>query len=375
MMIEPKQSVCRRMLDVARELVSQLPDRDVRAAFVFGSVAWGDADQASDVDIMVCVDRPSDYREVTRVRVADIIGGSFPDGPMFADLDRISLERFVKAVGEGGWHERVVRSVVLTDVDGSYGSLRESVTKRFAEPTSRRLRANAQRESSLRHVDAARRHSERNPALSALHARLGLEDAAIALLAAGGERNSATHLLASTRRILTSVGRSDLHRPLVVGLGLDGRPEAAEQGMRCYNAFADALRAWMSDPRVVEALRPEDHAWAAFTYADETYEEIDHKLTALRRTERTAEMLAYVDGLLKTPIRMNVGKVLNLRLHGTSEIPSITDFHKFLEHEPILYERWVSALRLDLEPRYAAGVSATVSELLDTLERVVELPA
>ena len=345
-----QSDTCRAMTDVARALVAKLSDGDIRAAFVFGSVAWGDADVASDVDIAVCVDRPIDYREVTRVRVADVLGGSFPTGPRFADLDRISWERFRTAVEEGAWHQRVVRSVILTDVDGSYRRLRDQVSGEFFRPDSRRLRAHASRDTSRHHVEAALGSSEPDPTLRALHARLSLEHAAIALLHAAGERYSASHFLHDTHHALTSIDRGDLHRGLVVGLGLDCGADAADRGMRSYRAFADALGTWVAEPALANALRPEDRAWAAFSCADETYEEIDHKLATLARTGRTAEMVAYVDGLLKTPIRMNAGKVLNLRLHGTSEIPTIAEFHGFLRAEPTLSAHWADGLRLHCDP-------------------------
>src|SRR5687768_10270531 len=73
---------CARLVEVARRIVERLPDRDVKGAFLFGSAAWGDADAASDLDIMVLVDRPPGYREVTRRRAADLLGLSapLPDG-------------------------------------------------------------------------------------------------------------------------------------------------------------------------------------------------------------------------------------------------------------------------------------------------------
>jgi hypothetical protein len=100
------------MAEVARELVACLPDDDVYAAFVFGLVAWCDADRASDVDVTLCLNRPADYREVTRVRVADVIGRPCPDGPLFADLDRIawpcrgSRRRSPTVPGTSGWCTR-----------------------------------------------------------------------------------------------------------------------------------------------------------------------------------------------------------------------------------------------------------------------------
>src|SRR6266511_3006005 len=81
---------CERLVGVARRLAEGFPDRDARAIFLFGSAAWGDADEASDLDIMLVLDRPAGYREVTRSRVADLLCLPAPltRGPLFVDVDR-----------------------------------------------------------------------------------------------------------------------------------------------------------------------------------------------------------------------------------------------------------------------------------------------
>ncbi len=57
--------------------------------------------------------------------------------------------------------------------------------------------------------------------------------------------------------------------------------------------------------------------------------------------------MAYVDGLLRVPLRMNVSKVLNLRCQGTTGILSVTDFHGCWRNEPALHSQWVEGLRPD----------------------------
>src|SRR5438874_13643230 len=104
-------SHCTRLIACARQLIEHLPDADLRAAFLFGSAAWGDADASSDLDIMLLVDRPVDYREVTRIHLADFFGDALKDGPRFADLDRISAETFVERAQAGNWGVRGVNSV------------------------------------------------------------------------------------------------------------------------------------------------------------------------------------------------------------------------------------------------------------------------
>jgi hypothetical protein len=370
------------MAEIARELVACLPDDDVYAAFVFGSVAWGDADRASDVDVTLCLDRPGDYREVTRVRVPDVIGRPCPDGPLFADLDRITWPRFAEAVAGGAWHQRVVHSIVLVDTDGSYARLRDRIGRDFRTPERRMARAATRRDLCRAYVDDARQLADTDRMLAALHARLGLEAATAAVLDACGGRYSAAHFLDGSRRALAMIGRDDLSDRLLYGLGLSDRgtpgdvengAEAAERGMRAFHTFAEALRDWVADPAVAAALPAEDHAWAAFTYADETYEEIEHKLGVLRADGRHAQMAVYVDGLLVTPIRMNAGKILNLRHNGTVERPSTIDFHQMLRSEPRLFDEWTAGLRLHLDQPTVGEATDLILELLDTLEPLSRL--
>ncbi|MGH3491252.1 MAG: hypothetical protein ACRDP8_25450, partial [Actinopolymorphaceae bacterium] len=112
----------------------------------------------------------------------------------------------------------------------------------------------------------------------------------------------------------------------------------------------------------------EDRAWAEFTYADETYEEVAHKLTVLGEAGRYAQMTAYVDGLLVTPIRMNAGKILSLRCNGTVERPSTIDFHQLLRGEPRLFDEWTAGLRLHQDRATVLEVTELILELLDVLE-------
>nr|WP_238362176.1 nucleotidyltransferase domain-containing protein [Actinopolymorpha pittospori] len=350
--------------------MAKLPDDDVRAAFVFGSVAWGDADEASDIDLMLCLDRPADYREVTRVRVADLLGRTDPGtltSPVFADIDRISAERFAKAVTDGVWHARVAHSLVLTDTDGWFADLRAQVSATFHAPESGARRAQPWYDASLAHLDAARHALADDLTLATLRARLALENAAVGLLEACGLRNSTTHFLDSARRALELTEQTDLYQPLLRGLGVDVDLATAARGVETFHVLAEALRGWMADPEVAGQLRPEDVAWAAFTYADETYEEVAHKVAAMRGAGRSAALAAYVDGLLKTPLRMNLGKVLNLRLTGSSQILSITEFHLALRRETELFEHWCRGLRLPANRAEIAAALELATHLRDCI--------
>ncbi|GAA5030443.1 hypothetical protein GCM10023317_80390 [Actinopolymorpha pittospori] len=370
MPVNEDATISRRMAEVAHEVMAKLPDDDVRAAFVFGSVAWGDADEASDIDLMLCLDRPADYREVTRVRVADLLGRTDPGtltSPVFADIDRISAERFAKAVTDGVWHARVAHSLVLTDTDGWFADLRAQVSATFHAPESGARRAQPWYDASLAHLDAARHALADDLTLATLRARLALENAAVGLLEACGLRNSTTHFLDSARRALELTEQTDLYQPLLRGLGVDVDLATAARGVETFHVLAEALRGWMADPEVAGQLRPEDVAWAAFTYADETYEEVAHKVAAMRGAGRSAALAAYVDGLLKTPLRMNLGKVLNLRLTGSSQILSITEFHLALRRETELFEHWCRGLRLPANRAEIAAALELATHLRDCI--------
>ncbi len=338
---------CERLIEVAHRLMDALPDTDVVAAFLFGSAAWGDADAASDLDIMLLLDRPAGYREVTRIRLADVLGEPLPDGPTFADLDRISAEGFTRIVADGGAGARVARSVVLRDTDGFYGRIRERVHAEYLSPEARSARFLKRREQAEEDLAATRRAEGEDKDLAALHARLALEGAGAALIELNDDRQSVTHYVESVERALTALTRGDLFVPFLRLLALDAPAEQAVASRRAYDAFAEALRGWMADPDVSGRMSGEDIAWAEFTYGRQTYEEIEHKVTAFRALGRIPALLYYLDGQLMVPIRINVGKLFLLRSTGASGRISIPDFQLALKDEPALYEQWVSALRLD----------------------------
>jgi predicted nucleotidyltransferase len=259
-------SISRRMAEVARKVVAKLPDDDVRAAFVFGSVAWGDADEASDIDLMLCLNRPADYREVTRVRVADVLGDAGsglptstsaptpPMAPVFVDIDRISAERFENAVADGKWHARVAHSLILVDTDDWFAGLRARITATFHDPDTCAGRARPWYDASLTHSDAARHAlAADDRSLATLHARLALENVAVAFIETCGLRTSATHFLAGARRALETTGCGHLYEPLLAGLGVDVDLEVAAYGAEAFRVMAEALRV----AEFHEALRSE----------------------------------------------------------------------------------------------------------------------
>jgi len=100
---------------LARALVDRLPDPDLRAAYLFGSFAWGDADAASDLDIGLLFDRPVDDRAVVRVRVADAVPDVPPHAPLFADLSHMTVARFEEGVARGHAGARLAHAAILRD--------------------------------------------------------------------------------------------------------------------------------------------------------------------------------------------------------------------------------------------------------------------
>lgn len=368
-MQEPTSSLRSAAIALAHEAVQQLTTPDLRAAFLFGSVAWGDADASSDLDIMLLLDCPPPFREVTRIRLPDLVGRELRDGPHFADLDRIALETFMDVTSRGGWEQRVVHSVVLTDTDGFYTDLRARVTAAFMTPAARQTRF-AQRQTQVAaHRAAVHEARVTEPALAALHARLAVQQAAAALLETDDGRVSVTHLIENVQTTLVRREQQMLFAPLLSALALDESEDGIDASVETYRCFADALRLWMDDPAVTSRLSAEDHAWATFTYADETYAEIALKVEMFRKAGRLAALQYYLDGMLQVPIRMNAGKVLKLRATGTAGIPSLPEFQRALEAEPELRDAWIVGLRLSPPYDWTDEADALAEQMLAVAKR------
>ncbi len=355
---------CGELIEVAKQLMDHLPDRDVRSAFLFGSPAWGDADEASDIDIMLLLDRPVGYREVTRVRIPDLIGHFLPHGPLFADLDRISADGFAEIVAKRGWGPRVARSVILRDTDRFYESIRDRVSAEYDTLQAREGRFLKKRERADVQRGSAQQTLGEDPMLAALHARLGIEEAGAALIELNDDRLSVTHFVESLEWALSVLGRLDLFEPFLRALSLDAPSEYAERNVRAYNAFAEALKRWVEEPEISGRLSQEDLAWAAFAYGEQSSEEIQHKVATFTRLGRIPTLLYYLDGQLMVPIRISVSRIFSLRSRGIAERMPLADFQVTLREEPELYEHWVSALRLDPSQERTREADELTGELL-----------
>jgi hypothetical protein len=345
---------CARLVEVARQIVERLPDRDLKGAFLFGSAAWGDADAASDLDIMVLLDRPPGFREVTRRRAADLLGLSAPpqDGPHFVDLDRFSLTAFAEASVNGGPVFRLAHSIILRDEGGLLARLRASATADLAHAEKRVERFRRRLSAATASCTAARQALASNDvSLAVLHSRLAVQEAAGGLIEVNRDRVSVTHFVESATDAFRSLGCAEFESPLLHALALDAPPETLHgsiaRSLHAYRVFAENLKRWMDDPTLAGRLSQEDAAWAVFTWCDETFEEIAHKVDTFSALGRLQALQYYLDGLLTVPVRINFGKLFRLRATGESGRLSIPEFHAALREEPALSIEWHEALRLD----------------------------
>jgi hypothetical protein len=119
-----------------------------------------------------------------------------------------------------------------------------------------------------------------------------------------------------------------------------------EQSLQSFRTFADTLQSWMADPAIAGHLSGEDQAWAAFTYSQETFDEIAQKVSSFQAANRLGALQYYLDGLLLVTVRLNTGKVVLLKASGAAGRMTVPDFHIALRAYPDLYDTWVSGLRL-----------------------------
>lgn len=356
-------SHCTYLISIAHKLVGLLPDRDLQAAFLFGSAAWGDADAASDLDIMLLVDRPVAYREVTRIYLADLFGRPLENGPTFADLDRISTKRFVEALTAGFWGNRVTHSIILLDTDHFYADLRAKVSTAYLQPSARHARSLARQRQAEEARTTALKLLDKDPMLAALHARLGLQDAGTALIELNGNRFSSSHFVEHLEQALSDFN-SHLFARCVATLSLDTTDKAVERSLHAYDALAQVLKQWIDDPSVSNRLSQEQLAWAKFTYGKQTHDEIAQKVVTFTQARRLPTLLYYLNSMLQIPMRIQISKIFLLRSGEGAERMSIPDFQIALHQEPTLYNEWTTALRLSDKQDHLLQTTNIISQLL-----------
>ncbi len=189
------------------------------AALLYGSAAWGDADEGSDGDVMLLHKGAGVWDEVTRVR-DDASGLHF-------DVVRASWNAFERGVAGGWWLPRLACGLVLLDTGQRLALAAAPARRAWRDPVRRRERAVTALGSAPECgtgpglVDAWRQ-----AAISAAHA----------VLLARGVPPSGHHLLS---RLHAAAGRSAVEA-LVEGLAL---PRSADEAM-ARHAAAMELLAW-----------------------------------------------------------------------------------------------------------------------------------
>jgi hypothetical protein len=354
-----------RAVDVARRLVASLVEPDLRLAWLFGSFAWGDGDAASDLDLMLLLDRPPGYRHASRVRVADVLGGPVPGGPRFADVDRMSFAAFAEEAAAGGRAARLVRAVVLHDPGGAWGDLRSAALAAHRAPAARAERFVRTRAFVGSERGAFAAAADRDPALAALHARQALEGAMYALLELAEERGSPAHYPAVARRALAAVGAPRLHRAVLRGLVGRPTPGSVARSRAALGTLFAWVRDAVEDPAVVRVADPEHVQWARFTCGEDVIEEVDEKLAAGARRGRWTALQFYLDGKLVVQTTLSLTTVLRARRCDPGRRESWAQFCALLrEDEPELFDLWAGALRLGADPAAAAAADRLAGELL-----------
>jgi predicted nucleotidyltransferase len=348
---------------------------DLKAAFLFGSAAWGDADETSDLDIMLLLDRPVGYREVTRIRLADILGQNESGGPDVADIDRIAWRSFVEEVSRGRWGLRIINSIVLFDRDTDFQRIHAQVQDSFYTPVAMEARYRRARERATTDRALARQAVEAgDDGLATLQARLAVRSAAEGLLNFSRDRGSLTHFVDSAQHSLRSLGYAEVFPQFVSALGLDSNPEDISRSVAGYHFFTDTLKKWVETTELGQRLSAEDRAWARLTYSPDVIEEITHKTEVFELSNRRISLQYYLDGKILSPIHLSLEKILPMRL-GLAKVPqTIREFHILLREEPTLFDVWVSVLRLKQDrnrTRDALDVADTLVEIGDkTMESI-----
>ena len=354
-MDRPKAGNARSELQIAlaRRLVERLPDADVVGVLLSGSSTWGDADESSDVDLQILVDRPPPYREVTCERVAELLGGPVPDGPLFVDLDRVS-----------------VHGLVLRDRDGFLADVQRRAIEQFARPEAYRVRFEQHRAQAEAERAGAREAAAQGDApLANLRARLLVTAAAASLLDFADDRVS-NHLVDAALKALAHLERPELGAPLLRAMGVDTGAAGVDRALAAWRRFGEVALAWLDDPTIGGRLGVEDQAWVRFNWSDQIVEEMALRRAALTRLGKLPALQYYADGKLTLTVRISFGKLLSLIETGEAARKEIAEFHRSLrELHPELFGEWVAGLRLDQPGPSLAESEVLADELLAIGER------
>lgn len=346
---------------IASSMVEDIAHTEpVLAAFLFGSVAWNDADAASDLDLMILVDREPPFREVTRIAISKSLDSRVRVRPEFADVDRVSKSWFFERVRAGAWVERLMHCVILYDNDGTLAALRDEAVTNFCESNYRSQGFSKLETSTTEYlVESAAAYSDGDELRAALAYRMALETAAVALIGAAGERFSSTHFIETVGKVLRGLGEAETDRAFVAALAMapvdmvdvpapfDGwmsrrvLPRPIFDGIIGYYTLAEALKTQMMRPTRSQCLSATDQSWAAFTYATSTYQEMADKVDKMLASERVEALQFYLQSQILGPARINFGKLYALDMFGSVRVLTPIEFFEGIRSDTALSEAWV----------------------------------
>lgn len=379
-------------IQIASSMVEDIAHAEpVLAAFLFGSVAWNDADHASDLDLMILVDREPPFREVTRIAIPKSLECRVTVRPEFADVDRVSKSWFYESVRAGAWVERLVHCVVLCDSDGTLAALRDVAVANFCEPNYRSQRFSKLETSTAEYlVQSAAAHSAGDELRAALADRMALETAAMSLIGAAGERFSSTHFIETVGKVLWGLGEAETDRAFVAALTnasvdtvavpapFDGwmsrsvLPRPIFDGIAGYYTLAEALKTQMMHPTRSQSLSATDQSWAAFTYATSTYQEMADKVDKMLVSERGEALQFYLQSQILGPARMNFGKLYALDMFGSVRVLTPLEFFEGIRSDTALSEAWVKGIGLNRQN--GQGILTLTRYFLQLGQSVLEKP-
>ncbi|MFD1675748.1 nucleotidyltransferase domain-containing protein [Alicyclobacillus fodiniaquatilis] len=352
---------------IASSMVEDIAQTEpVLAAFLFGSVAWNDADAASDLDLMILVDREPPFREVTRIAIDKNLDSRVRVRPEFADVDKVSKIWFFEQVRAGAWVERLVHCVILRDRDGTLAALRDDAAANFGESNYRFQRFSKLESLTAEYLaESAAAYRDGDEPRAALANRMALETAALALIGAAGERFSSTHFIETVGKVLRGLGETETDSTFVAALTTASvdmvtvpapfdewmsrkvLPRPIFDGITGYYTLAEALKTEMMRPTRSQRLSATDQAWAAFTYATSTYHEMADKVDKMLAAERVEALQFYLQSQILGPARINFGKLYALDMFGSVRRLTPLEFFAGIRSDTALSEAWVKGIGLN----------------------------
>ena len=262
------------------------------AALLYGSAAWGDADDGSDADVMLLYDRGDQWTEVTRLR------DDTAEPALSFDVVHASWPAFAHGVAGGWWLARLAAGVVLWDGDQRLAQMSAEAQAAWSDPRARAARA-----------DQATGHAP-EPGTDAAAGDawyLAVVAAAQAVLLAHGVPPSGHHLLG---RLQGVAGEAAVHA-LIAGAGLPRTGAAAAE----RHAAAVCLLRWARG--VADGPRPDlseaQTQMIRFALSAETESAVETAAQAWRVRRAWAQWGLASRDLARIAVLRNVAPLLAVR--------------------------------------------------------------